>query len=66
MNEKNESETDRKNEIEEMLREDALVAQALQDIEIAEYEERRAAARAPPKARRIRNKTARKRAAQST
>ena len=38
--EKEGSETHRKNEIEEMLRKDALVAQALQDIKSAEYEER--------------------------
>ena len=63
VHEKTESETHRKNEIEKMLREDALVAQALQDIERAEYEERRAAACTPRKKRRKRNKT---KAAQST
>ena len=63
VNEKNESETDRKTEFEKMLREDALVAQALQDIEDAEYQERLAAVRARRKTRRVRNKT---RAAKST
>ena len=58
-----EAHVNEKTEIEKMLREDALVAQALQDIEDAEYEERLAAVRAPRKPRRVRNKT---RAAKST
>ena len=63
VHEKTESETHQKNEIAEMLREDAFVAQALQEIEVSEYQERLAAVRAPRKTRRVRNKT---RAAKST
>ena len=47
--EKTESETHRKKDIEKMLREDDLVAQALQDIERAESEERHTAACTPRK-----------------